>query len=76
MDLKYDEIHVYAGIAERTGTRLERAGVRGSRTLCRSFTELAAKSRRLGDGYYYLASAAWPEQKEAIDLNRPWESLG
>jgi hypothetical protein len=72
----FDEIRVYDGIAERTGTQLGRAGVRGRPTLCRSITDLASKCRRLGDGYYYLAAKAWPEGEVSVTLNRPWESLG
>ena len=68
----FDEIQVYDGVAERTGTRLNRAAVRGRRAICRSLTELGAKSRRLGDGYYYLVSAAWPTGTVAMDLTRPW----
>ena len=72
----FDEIRVYDGIAERTGTQLDRKGVRGRPTLCRSITDLAARCRRLGDGYYYLAAKAWPEGEVSVTLNRPWESLG
>ena len=72
----YDEIQVFNGVAERTGTSFDRAGVRGRRSVCRSLTDLGAKSRRLGDGYYYLASAAWPAGETKVDLNRTWASLG
>lgn len=68
----FDEIQVYAGIAERTGTQLDRGGVRGRPGLCRSLTELGAKARRMGDGFYYLASASWPPDTKAVDLNRAW----
>jgi len=76
MSHSYDEIQVFNGIAERTGTSLERAGLRGRRGVCRSLTELGAKSRRLGDGYYYLASAAWPADAVTVDLTRAWAPLG
>ena len=76
MDLTYDEIHVYESVAERTGNKSDRSGVRGRRGVCRSLTELAAKSRRLGDGYYYLASVAWPENTPSVNLARAWEPLG
>ena len=72
----FDEIRVYDGIAERTGTRLDRNGIRGRRSICRSITDLAAKVRRLGDGYYYLASAAWPADAATVNLLRAWEPLG
>ncbi|HUP62366.1 MAG TPA: hypothetical protein VNA69_18320 [Thermoanaerobaculia bacterium] len=76
MTHSYDEVHVFDGIAERTGTSFDRAGIRGRRGVCRSVTELSAKSRRLGDGYYYLVSAAWPPEQSTVDLNRTWTSLG
>ena len=72
----FDEIRVFEGIAERTGTRFDRAGVRGRRSICRSLSDLGAKVRRLGDGYYYLASAAWPADAVTVDLTRAWEPLG
>jgi hypothetical protein len=72
----FDEIRVYDGIAERTGTRLDRNGVRGRRSICRSLTDLAAKVRRLGDGYYYLSSSAWPEDQASVNLIKVWEPLG
>jgi hypothetical protein len=68
-------VQVFDGIAERTGNRLDRAGVRGRRTVCRSVTDLGAKSRRLGDGFYYLASAAWPDTSETVDLRRTWATI-
>jgi hypothetical protein len=72
----FDEIRVYDGIAERTGTRLDRNGVRGRRSICRSLTDLAAKVRRLGDGYYYLSSSAWPVDATTVNLIKVWEPLG
>jgi hypothetical protein len=76
MSHSYDEIQVFDGVAERTGTQLERAGIRGRRGVCRSLTELGAKSRRLGDGFYYLASSAWPADTVKVDLSRAWAPLG
>jgi hypothetical protein len=72
----FDEIRVFDGVAERTGTRLDRNGVRGRRSICRSLTDLAAKVRRLGDGYYYLSSSAWPEDQASVNLIKVWEPLG
>jgi len=71
----YDEVQVYNGVAERTGTRVQRAGVRGRRGVCHSVGQLGSKARQLGDGYYYLISAAWPEGQDTVDLNRTWTSL-
>jgi len=50
--------------------------VRGRRSICRSLTDLAAKVRRLGDGYYYLSSSAWPEDQASVNLIKVWEPLG
>jgi hypothetical protein len=71
----FDEVHVYESVAERTGTSVERAGIRGRSGVCRSLTELALKCRRLGDGYYYLAATAWPADQTKVDLNRAWQPL-
>lgn len=71
----FDEICVFDSIAERTGTQVERAAVRGRLGACRSLTELGMKSRRLGDGYYYLAASAWPVGVEAVQLNQAWSPL-
>lgn len=71
----FDEIQVFAGVGERTGVRIDRAGIRGRAGVCRSFTELAAKSRRLGDGFYYLPTSAWPADAASVDLTRTWEPM-
>ena len=76
MSSSFEEIHVFDSIAERTGNRIERAGVRGRAGVCRSLTELAAKCRRLGDGYYYVATSAWPEDVTTVNLAREWQPLG
>ena len=76
LDKLFDEIQVFDGVAERTGVSIDRAGVRGRRGVCRSVTELTAKSRRLGDGYYYLASTAWPAEAKSVNLVRAWDSIG
>lgn len=70
----FDEVHVYAGIGERTGVQFDRQTVRGSRVVCRSVSELSAKSRRMGDGFYYLASAAWPPGTVTVDLTKTWST--
>lgn len=76
MSKSFDEVQVFAGVAERTGVSIDRAGVRGHGGVCRSLTELAAKSRRLGDGYYYLAAAAWPAELKSVNLTQPWTAMG
>jgi len=73
---QYDEVQVFDSVAERTGNLATRAAVRGRQGVCRSLTDLASKCRRLGDGYYYLASSAWPEEKSTVNLRIEWEPLG
>ena len=72
MTKSFDEVQVFNGVAERTGVSIDRAGVRGHGGVCRSLTELSAKSRRLGDGFYYLASTAWPAGEQSVNLSRAW----
>jgi hypothetical protein len=76
LNKSFDEVQVFDGIAERTGVSVDRAGVRGHGGVCRSVTELSAKSRRMGDGYYYLASNAWPADTKTVNLTRAWTSIG
>jgi len=76
LNKSFDEVQVFDGIAERTGVSVDRAGVRGHGGVCRSVTELSAKSRRMGDGYYYLASSAWPADTKSVNLTRAWTSIG
>jgi hypothetical protein len=71
----FDEIRVYAGIAERTGVQFERNVVRRSAGCCTSLTELARKARASGDGCFYLPLKDWPAGKEQLDLLSPWVVL-
>lgn len=71
----FDEIVVYDGVAERTGMQLDRKTVLGRRSVFRSLSALAASARRLGDGYYYLASDVWPADTPRVNLLRAWKPL-
>lgn len=71
----FDEIRVFEGVAERTGTDHERSAVRRSPGCCKTFTELIRKARTTGDGLFYLPLNAWPADTERIDLRRPWVVL-
>jgi hypothetical protein len=71
----FDELQVFDGIARRTGNTVDRAALRGRSGVCRSMSELCARSRRLGDGFYYLASSAWPADAESVNVVRTWSSL-
>ncbi len=75
MSRSFDEIQVFDSVAQRTGNQIERSGVRGRAGVCRSLTELGAKFRRLGDGYYYLAAAVWPRDVVSVNLSRAWQPL-
>lgn len=71
----FDEVKVYDGVAERTGTTVDRDTVRGSNAVCQSIGELTRKVRREGDGTFYLASSAWPENTEKLDLTTKWKTM-
>lgn len=71
----FDEIQVYEGIAERTGMTVDRATLRGSKSVCRSVAELTRKARRMGDGRFYLAGRVWPENETRIDLTMTWTTF-
>jgi hypothetical protein len=73
---KFDEVRVYEGIAERTGNTVDRDTVRGSKAVCQSVSELTRKVRNRGDGYFYLASEAWPDDKPSLDLTSKWTPMG
>jgi len=73
---QFDEIRVYEGVAERTGNTIGRDSVRRSKNVCQSMTELVRKVRRDGDGLFYLASNAWPENTEEVNLIEKWTPMG
>jgi len=72
---QFVEIRVYEGIAERTGNTVDRNTVRGSKAVCQSLSELTRKVRNRGDGYFYLASDAWPENTTSLDLTAKWTPM-
>jgi len=69
---QFDEIKVFEGVAERTGTTVDRSLIRRSQNLCRSLSELTRKARRMGDGYFYLATLVWPENTTQLNLHDTW----
>ena len=71
----FDEIQVYEGIAERTGSTFDRNALRGSKTVCRSIAELTRKARAIGDGHFYLAGLVWPEGESRLDLTSTWTTF-
>jgi hypothetical protein len=68
----FDEIRVYAGVAERTGVQFERSVVRRSEGCCKSVTELIRKARASGDGYFYLPPSVWPPNTDRVELQKKW----
>ena len=68
----FDEIRVFAGVAERTGVQLERDVVRRSGGCCTSLTQLIRKARESGDGYFYLPLTLWPADTERVQLQKSW----
>jgi len=68
----FDEIRVFEGVAERTGTTVNRQTIRGREAVCRTVRDLARKSRRLGDGYFYLPVMEWPEGATRVELSTTW----
>ena len=72
---QFDEIRVYEGVAERTGTTVDRQTVRGSSAVCRSVSELTRRARRMGDGYFYLPVLMWPDGVKEIPLSETWTTM-
>ena len=68
----FEEIRVYAGVAERTGVLFERNDVRRSGGCCGSVTDLIRKARASGDGVFYLPLNIWPAGQERMELRKPW----
>jgi hypothetical protein len=67
-----DEIQVFEGVAERTGRTVDRTAVRRSPACCSTVSDLTRKVRRMGDGYFYLASLLWPENTTKLNLSTTW----
>ncbi|HEV8660689.1 MAG TPA: hypothetical protein VGS96_18950 [Thermoanaerobaculia bacterium] len=72
---QFDEIRVYEGIAERTGTKVDRQTVRGSTAACPSVSELTRRVRRMGDGFFYLPVSMWPEGVTSLSLSQTWTTM-
>ena len=64
-----EEIHAYAGTAERTGVRIELRGLKTGQRTCTSLTDLVRKYKLYGDGVFYLPVGLWPKDKMAITLD-------
>ena len=68
-----EEIHVFCGKAERTGTIMERRSLRRGQRTCTSVRDLVRKYNLYGDGYFYLAFGHWPaDERELVLDNVKW----
>lgn len=72
---QFDEIRVFEGIAERTGTTVDRDTLRGNFGVCRSLSILTRMARRMGDGYFYLPVVMWPEGVTRLPLAATWTPM-
>ena len=72
---QFDEIRVFEGFAERTGTTVDREAIRGNAGVCRSLSILTRLARRMGDGYFYLPVAMWPEGVTRLPLTTAWTTM-
>lgn len=72
---QFDEIRVFEGVAERTGTKVDRQTIRRSRAACRSISELTHRVRSMGDGVFYLPVSEWPEGATQLELSRTWTTM-
>lgn len=64
-----EEVHAYAGTAERTGTTIELRGLKARNRTCTSVTDLVRKYKLYGDGHFYLPVGQWPRGKTQIELD-------
>ena len=64
-----DEVHAFAGTAERTGATIELRGVRTGQRTCTSVTDLIRKYKLYGDGLFYLPLGHWPSGETSIALD-------
>jgi hypothetical protein len=64
-----EEIHAYAGTAERTGVRIELRGMKSHQRTCTSLTDLIRKYKLYGDGLFYLPAGHWPRGQKTVSLD-------
>jgi hypothetical protein len=72
---QFDEIRVFEGFAERTGTTVDRDTLRGNFGVCRSLPTLTRLARRMGDGYFYLPVVMWPKGVTRLPLAATWTPM-
>ena len=64
-----EEIHAFAGTAERTGVKLELRSIAAGQRRCRSLRDLVRKYKLYGDGLFYLPVGHWPRREKQISLD-------
>ena len=64
-----EEVHAFAGVAERTGAVVELRSLKAGQRRCTSLRNLTRKYRLYGDGIFYLPAGHWPEGEASIDLD-------
>ena len=64
-----EEVHAFAGTAERTGVVIELRGLKARKHACTSLTDLVRKYKLYGDGIFYLPVGHWPEGAAEVTLD-------
>lgn len=64
-----EEVHAFAGTAERTGQTMDLRGLKAGKRKCTSLRDLVRKYRLYGDGFYYVPAGHWPENVRSVDLD-------
>jgi hypothetical protein len=64
-----EEVHAFAGAAERTGVVVELRAIKAGKRTCTCMTDLIRKYKLYGDGLFYLPVGHWPEDAEQIALD-------
>lgn len=71
-----EEIHAFAGSAERTGSVIELRGLKARQRTCTSLTDLIRKYKLYGDGIFYMPVGHWPKGETEITLdNVKWMGI-
>lgn len=64
-----EEVHAYAGVAERTGVLIELKGLKARTNACSSMVDLIRKYKLFGDGLFYLPVGLWPPGQTSVVLD-------
>ena len=72
-----EEVHAFAGSAERTGVTLELRALKIGTRRCTSLRDLVRKYKLYGDGLFYLPAGHWPGDVTRVELdNVKWLGIG